>query len=53
MYIQAVVIRYLELRRTLYRNCPKRGLSDAPKVDLAALGRAKWVEKGLLGGPWG
>jgi hypothetical protein len=32
---------------------PKRGLSNTPKVDLAARRRTKWAEKSLLGALWG
>jgi hypothetical protein len=34
-----------ELPRTPCRNCPKRGASNAPTVDLPVIRRAKWVEK--------
>ncbi len=42
-----------ELLRTASRNCPKRGTSNAPTVDLAGIRRPKWSEKPLLGGPQG
>jgi hypothetical protein len=32
-----------------FRDCPKRGLSNAPKVDSDAMRKPKWVEKSLLG----
>lgn len=41
----------VELPRIQLRNCPKRGMSNTPNVDLAAIRMAKWAEKCLLGGP--
>jgi hypothetical protein len=32
-----------------WRDCPKKGLSNAPKVDWDAMRKSKWVEKSLLG----
>ena len=31
------------------RDCPKRGQSNAPKVDSDVMRRSKWYEKSLLG----
>jgi hypothetical protein len=36
-----------------FRDCPKRGLSDAPRMDSAAMRKAKWIEKGRSGSPYG
>jgi hypothetical protein len=36
-----------------FRNCPKRGMSSAPSVDLAPMRRPKWVERSLICGLWG
>jgi hypothetical protein len=35
------------------RDCPKRGRSNAPIMNVAGIRRAKWTGKPLLGGPQG
>jgi hypothetical protein len=42
-----------EVSMPLRKLCPKRGMSDAPRKVLAAMKRVQWVEKSLLGDPWG
>jgi hypothetical protein len=39
--------------QTVSRNCPKRGSSNAPSVDLAGIRRTKWPQKYRFDGPQG
>jgi hypothetical protein len=43
------MLRGNELPRTPYRNCPKRGMSNAPTVKLAGMRSTKSAKKELLG----
>jgi hypothetical protein len=36
------------MHSSAWRDCPKRGTSNAPKVDWDAMRKSKWVEKSLL-----
>src|SRR5215211_2861363 len=36
-----------------FRNCPKRGMSNAPTVNLAGIRRGRWTEKLFFGGRQG
>jgi hypothetical protein len=40
---------YPEFREFTFRDCPKRGLSNALKVNTDVMRRPKWVETSLLG----
>jgi hypothetical protein len=41
-------ILHTDFREFPFRDCPKRGTSNAPKVDWDAMRKSKWVEKSLL-----